>query len=188
MSKENVMSISNIEQLSATQKAGAEVLSNLLRSAFNGMERLAALNMAASRDFFNSVAGNAQQLLSIKEPSDLSKFNAGLAQPSLDKWMEYSRNVYDLVSSLQKDVAGVLESQYAQFSKSAAASADKAKSTPGGDVFAAAVKSVLDATSRSFDQMNAMAKQVSEIAEANMKVAANTAQAAGAATRAAAKK
>ncbi|MDR0996390.1 MAG: phasin family protein [Zoogloeaceae bacterium] len=182
------MSLPNIEQFSAAQKANAEVLSNLLRSAFNGMERLATLNMAASRDFFNTVAGNAQQFLTIKEPGDFSRINTNLAQPALDKWMEYSRSVYELVASLQKDVTGVLEGQYAQFSKSAAASADKAKTAPGGDVFAAAVKSVLDATTRTFDQMNAVAKQVSDIAEANMKVASTTAQAAGAATRAAAKK
>lgn len=181
------MSNPNIEQLAAAQKANAEVMTTLLRAAFNGMERLAALNMAASRDFFNTAVTNTQQLLAVKDPSELSKLNANLAQPGLEKWMDYSRNVYDLVTSVQKEVTSVVEGQYQTFSKTAAASLDKTKSAPGGDIFAAAMKSVLDASGRAFDQMNAMAKQAAELAETNMQVAANTtSQATSAVTKAAA--
>jgi hypothetical protein len=42
------MSNLNIEQLTAAQKANAEVMMALMRTAFNGVERLTALNMAAS--------------------------------------------------------------------------------------------------------------------------------------------
>ena len=38
----------NMEQLAAAQKANAEVMMALLRTAFNGVERLTALNMAAT--------------------------------------------------------------------------------------------------------------------------------------------
>lgn len=179
------MSTPNIEQLAAAQKANAEVMTTLLRAAFNGMERLAALNMAASREFFNTAVSNTQQLLAVKDPSELSKLNASLTQPSLEKWMEYSRNVYDLVSSIQKEVTTVVEGQYQSFSKAAVANLDKTKTAPGGDVLAAAMKSVLDASGRAYDQMNAMAKQVADIAEANMQVAANTTSQAVAASTAA---
>ena len=50
----------NMEQLAAAQKANAEVMTALLRTAFNGVERLTALNMAASREFFNNTVSNAQ--------------------------------------------------------------------------------------------------------------------------------
>ena len=179
------MSNINLEQLTAAQKANAEVLTTLLRTSFNGMERLAALNMAASREFFNTAVANTQQLLAIKDPSELSKLNANLAQPALEKWMDYSRNVYDLVTSMQKEVTSVVEGQYQSFSKTAAANLDKTKTAPGGDVFAAAMKSVLDASGRAFDQMNAMARQAADIAEANMQVAANTTSQAVAASTAA---
>ena len=43
------MSKPNMEQMAAAQKANAEVMTALLRTAFNGVERLTALNMAASR-------------------------------------------------------------------------------------------------------------------------------------------
>jgi len=183
------MSTPNIEQLAAAQKANAEVMTTLMRAAFNGVERLAALNMAASRDFFNTAVSNTQQLLAVKDPSELSKLNANLAQPALEKWMEYSRSVYDLVTSVQKEVSTVVEGQYEQFSKTAASSLDKAKSAPGGDVLAAAMKSMLDASGSAFAQMNAMAKHAAEIAETNMQAAADTTtKATAAAAKAAAAK
>ncbi len=64
------MSNPNIEQLTAAQKANAEVMMALMRTAFNGVERLTALNMAASREFFNNTVANAQQLLSVKDANE----------------------------------------------------------------------------------------------------------------------
>ncbi|MGL5631159.1 MAG: phasin family protein [Azovibrio sp.] len=165
------MSTPNIEQLVTAQKANTEVMTALMRSAFTGMERLAALNMAASREFFNAATTNTQQLLSAKDPNELGKLNANLAQPNLEKWVDYSRNVYDLVASMQKEMTSAMEHQYQAFAKSATANLDKTKSAPGGDVFAAAVKSILEASGRTFDQLNAVAKQMAEVAESNMQTA-----------------
>ena len=57
----------NFEQLTAAQKANAEVMTTLLRTAFDGVERLTALNMAASREFFNNTMAGTQQMLSAAE-------------------------------------------------------------------------------------------------------------------------
>jgi hypothetical protein len=57
----------NIEQLTAAQKANAEVMTTLLTSALNGVERMTALNMAASREFFNASVANTQQLMGAKD-------------------------------------------------------------------------------------------------------------------------
>lgn len=178
----------NTEPLAAAQKANAEIMTSLLRATFNGMERLAAINMAASREFFNTAVANTQQLLAVKDPSELSRLNSNLTQPALEKWMDYSRNVYDLVTSMQKEVTAIVEGQYQNLSKATAANLDKAKAAPGGDVLAAAMMSMLDASGRAFDQMNAMARQAAEIAETGMQVAANTTTQAAAAAASAASK
>src|SRR5574343_990742 len=102
------MSNPNLDQLAAAQKANAEVMMALLRTAFNGVERLTALNMAASREFFNNTVASTQQLLSAKDANEAAKLNAELAQPNVDKWMEYSRSVYDLVTEMQKEVTSVI--------------------------------------------------------------------------------
>ena len=187
------MSNPNIEQLTAAQKANAEVMMTLLRTAFDGVERLTALNMAASREFFNNTVANAQQLLSAKDAAAVAKLNSELAQPNVDKLVGYSRSVYDLVTEMQKEITSVMEAQYSAFTKNAASAVEKAKASApvGGDVFAATMQSMLGASTKAFDQMTSMAKQLSDIAEANVQAAAKTTKAvapAKSATAAAAKK
>jgi len=187
------MSNPNFEQLTAAQKANAEVMMTLLRTAFDGVERLTALNMAASREFFNNTVANTQQLLSAKDPAAVAKLNTELAQPNVDKLVGYSRSVYDLVTEMQKEITSVMEAQYSSFTKNAASAVEKAKASApvGGDVFAATMQSMLGASTKAFDQMTSMAKQLSDIAEANVQAAAKTTKAvapAKSATAAAAKK
>lgn len=180
----------NIEQLAAAQKANAEVMMTLLRTAFNGVERLTALNMSASRELFANTVSNTQQLMGAKDANSVAKLNSELAKPNLDKWMDYSRNVYDLVTSMQKEVTSVMEAQYSTFSKTATSAVEKATASApvGGDVFAATMKSMLGASTKAFDNMNSMAKQLTELAEANVQAASTATGKAVSATTAAAKK
>jgi len=184
------MSNANLEQLTAAQKASAEVMTSLMRTAFEGMQKMAELNMAATRDFFNTSVANANTLMSVKDVNDMSKVNQNLAKPNFDKVMGYSRNVYELMAEMQKEVASIMESQYGQFAKNASTAIDKTKTAaPGGDVFAAAMKSMLDATNSAYNNMTSMAKQLSDIAESNIQAASTaTSKAVGAATKSAAKK
>jgi len=184
------MSNPNIEQLTAAQKANAEVMLALVRTAFNGVERLTALNMAASREFFNNTVASTQQLLSAKDANAVAKLNSELAKPGVEKIVDYSRSVYDLVTQMQKEITSVMEAQYSTFTQNAQSAVEKATASApvGGDVFAATMQSMLGASTKAFDQMNSMAKQLSDIAEANMQVAAKAAAPAKSATAAAAKK
>ncbi len=187
------MSNPNIEQLTAAQKANAEVMMTLMRTAFTGVERLTALNLAASREFFNNSVANAQQLMAAKDAGAVAKLNSELAKPNVDKLVEYSRNVYELVADLQKEVTSVMEAQYSSFTKNAASAVEKAKASApvGGDVFAATMQSMLGASTKAFDQMSSMAKQLADIAEANVQTAGKAVVAkapAKSATAAAAKK
>ncbi len=171
------MSKLNIEQLTAAQAANAEVMMALVRTAFNGVERLTALNMAASREFFNNSVATTQQLMAAKDPSALAKLNSELPKPNVDKLVGYSRSVYDLVAEMQKEITAVMEAQYSSFTKNAASAVEKAKASApvGGDVFAATMGTMLDASTKAFDQMTSMAKQLTDIAEANVQAASKAA-------------
>ncbi|MBS1141288.1 MAG: Phasin [Proteobacteria bacterium] len=179
------MSNPNIEQLAAAQKANAEVLLALLRTAFSGVERLTALNVAASREFFNNSIANSQQLLAAKDANSV----ANLAQPSLEKLVEYSRSVYELTTDVQKEVTSVIEAQYGKLTKDAASAVQKASAAApvGGDVFAAAMNSVISASTQAFESLNSVTRQLSEIAEANIQTATKATGVKAAATKAPAK-
>lgn len=183
------MSNPNIEQLAAAQKANAEVLLALLRTAFNGVERLTALNVAASREFFNNSVANSQQLLSAKDAASIAKLNADLAQPNLEKLVEYSRNVYELTTDVQKELTAVIEAQYGNLTKTASSAVQKATAAApvGGDVFAAAMNSVISASTQAFESLNSVTRQLSEIAEANIQTAAKATGTKAAAAKAPAK-
>ena len=170
----------NLEQLAAAQQANIEVMTALLRTAFNGVERLTALNMSATREFLQNTVAGTQQLMAAKDAGEIAKLNSELAKPSVDKLMEYSRSLYDLVAEMQKEVTSVMEAQYSSFTKNAEqAVASATAATPvGGDVFAATMQTMLGASTKAFDQMTSMAKQLADIAESNVKSTAVKAPAA----------
>ena len=184
------MSNPNFEQLSAAQKANTEVMTALLRTAFNGVERLTALNMAASREFFNNTVAGTQQLLAAKDANEAAKLNSELAKPNMEKLVDYSRNVYELVSEMQKEITSVMQAQYSTFAETANSTLAKAKSAApvGGDFFATTMQSMLDASGKAFDSMTTMAKQMSDMAETNLQSATKASGKAVSATTAAAKK
>jgi len=68
------------------------------------MEQLTTLNLAANRELFNAGVANTQQLLDVKDPKELVKLNTALAQPSVEKLMEYSRSIQNLAASMQKEI------------------------------------------------------------------------------------
>lgn len=183
------MSNPNIEQLAAAQKANTEVLLNLMLTAFNGVERLTALNISVARDFFNSSVAGTQTLLAAKDPKALAQFNGELAKPGLDKLMEYSRNLYELSTEVQKELTAVVESHYSTFTKNAASAVEKATASApvGGDVLAAAMKSMLSASTQAFQNMSAVSKQLTDLAETNVKAASTATTKAVSTTKRAAK-
>lgn len=181
----------NIEQLTAAQKANAEVMVALVHTAFNGVEKIAELNLAAARDFLNSSVNGTQTLLDAKDVQEAAKLQSTLAQPNLEKVTAYYRNLYELITATQKEVTDLMEQHYNQLSQKATSAIEKtsASAPVGGDVVAAAMKSMLSASTQAFDHFTKMAKQMADIADANVAVASNaTAKAVGAASKAAAKK
>lgn len=165
----------NIEQIAAAQKANTEVLMAMMRTGFEGLQRIADLNMAATRELFDTTISNANSMMSAKDINEAARINQSLATPNVERMVDYSRRLYDLMAQMQKEMTGIVESQYTQFAKTAAGAIDKTRTSApvGGDVFAAAMKSMLDATNKVFDQMTATAKQMSDVTEANVQAASS---------------
>lgn len=176
------MSTIDLEKLAQSQKANAQVMMTLVRTAFHGLEQLSALNLAVSRELFNSTASGAQQMLAgIKEPKELGNIAGSLARPNVDKLMEYSRNLYDLAANMQREITSVMEDQYTNLRHDAAGLIEKAGSVSpiSGETFGAAMKQMMTASSTAFENISQMAKQITDIVDTNVKAASDaTAQAA----------
>ena len=179
------MSTIDLEKLAESQKANAQVMMTLVRTAFHGLEQLSALNLAASRELFNSSANGAQQLLGVKDPKELGDIAGSIARPNVDKLMEYARNLYDLSANMQREITSVMEEQYSNARHTATGLIEKTglASPVAGDVFGSAMKQMMNASTTAFENISQMAKQMTDIVDTNVKAASSaTAQAAAALT------
>ncbi len=163
----------NPDQLVGANKANVETMLTMANTAFASAERFAALNLNTARTLLEDSVNNAKHLLAVKDVQELMSLQTALAQPAFEKAIAYSRSVYEIAAQTQDEFAKILDSQYVEINKNVASALDKAvKNAPAGsDVAVAAVKSALAAANSAYETMNKAAKQVAEMAEANVAAA-----------------
>jgi phasin family protein len=161
------------EQIVANSKVGVEALLAIANSNFATYEKLAALNFNATKAAFEESMNHTKALLNAKDIQEIVNLNVAAAQPSLDKAIAYSRSVYELATQQQAEVTRLFEGQAGEYNKTIVGFLDKfAKNAPAGsDVAVAAVKSALAAANSAYDSFTKVAKQATEIAEANVAAA-----------------
>ena len=175
------------EQLATANKASIENILTLANTAFASAERLAALNLNTARTILEDIVANSKSLMGAKDVQELLGLQASLAQPAVEKAVAYSRSIYEIATQTQEEMSKLFESQFAEINRNVTSALDKAvKNAPAGsDVAVAAVKSAIAAANSAYDSMTKAAKQVAEIAEANVAAATNaTVKAVGAAPKA----
>lgn len=167
------------EQIASANKAGVEAVLGLAGYQFAAFERLSALNFNTAKAAFEEGLGRTKALLAAKDAQEYLNLNTAASQPALEKAIAYSRSVYEVAAQTQAELVKFLEARAAEFNKNLVGILDKAsKNAPAGsDVAVAAVKSALAAASTAYDSFNKVAKQATEMAEANFH-AATTATAA----------
>jgi phasin family protein len=178
------------EQFASANKASVEAMLSLANTALASAERIAALILNTARSLLEDGVANTKAILGAKDPQEALAVQASLAQPNVEKAVAYTRSVYEISAQSKEEVAKLLEGQFGDFQKQVAGLLDKAaKSAPAGsDVAVNAVKSAIAAATSAFDSMNKAAKQVAEIAEANVAAATNATVKAVGTTAAAGKK
>lgn len=166
------------EQFAVTNKAGVETILGFANSQFAAFERLAALNLSAAKAAFEESVGHAKALLGAKDIQEYASLNSATAQPTIEKTIAYSRGLYEVASQTQGELAKFVETQAAEFNKNLVGLLDKVSTNApaGSDVAVAAVKSALAAANTAYDSFNKVAKQATEIAEANFSAATSAAK------------
>jgi phasin family protein len=161
------------EQLSAANRANVETLVTIANTAFASAERFAALNLNTARSMLEETVGNTKTLMAAKDPRELVALQTALAQPVLEKAVAYSRSAYDIATQTQEALAKLFESQVAALNDNVATALDKAaqNAPAGSDLAINAVKSAIAAANTAYDNMSKTAKQVAEMAEANVAAA-----------------
>ena len=117
------------EQIVASHKANVETLFGLTAKAFEGVEKLVELNMAAAKAALSESAENTQTALSVKDAQELLALQANLFQPLAEKAAVYSRQLYDIASGTGGDFTKAFEAQAALAQKQFASLIDTARQT-----------------------------------------------------------
>ena len=143
-------------------------------TSFDGIERLAALNLAASRSILETSVANFNALLGAKDVASFVSLHKEIASPSIEKSVEYSRNVIAIAGQAKEKIAKEVEVHVAETNAKVSGLVEKAlASAPAGsEVAVAAMKSAIKTANDAYEGVNKAAKQAAEVAEASVTAAA----------------
>ncbi len=166
------------EQIQAANKANVEALLAAANAQFAAFEKLASIQAGAIKSAFEDSIANARALLSAKDMQEFMNLQNSFAQPAMEKAIAYSKSVYEVATGANAEFSKVAERRVAEWNENFVSMLDKvSKNAPAGsDVAVAAVKSMLAAANSAYDNFNKVAKQATEIAEANVAAATETAK------------
>jgi phasin family protein len=142
-------------------------------TTFDGIERLALLNLAAARSVFEASVANVTTLLGAKDVQSFVNLQKSLSAPSIEKGMEYSRNVISIAAETKDKIAKEVEVHVADTNAKVSGLVEKAlASAPAGsEVAVAAVKTAIKTANEAYEGLNKAAKQAAEVAEASVAAA-----------------
>jgi phasin family protein len=167
---ENTMALTP-EQITAAHKANLETLFGLTTKAFEGIEKIVELNVAASRAALTEAANHSQALLSVKDAQALLALQSSFFQPLAEKTAAYNRHLFNIATSTSTEVGKAFEAKTSEFQQGFNSFVEStAKNAPAGSETAVAVmKTAVSAASNAFESVQKAVKQASDMAEANLK-------------------
>ena len=180
------------EQIQSANKANVETLLAVANAQFSAFEKFANLSAGAVKSAFEDSIANTRALLGAKDVQEFVALQNSFAQPAMEKAIAYSKSVYEVATEANGELTKVAERRVAEWnegfvnlldkvSKNAPAGSDVAVAAiksmlaaTGSDVAVAAIKSMLAASNSAYDNLTKVARQATEIAEANVSAATET--------------
>jgi phasin family protein len=166
------------EQIQAANKANVDAILALATSQYAAFEKFANLNATALKTAFEDSMANARALAGAKDAQELISLQTSFAQPAIEKAVAYSKSVYEVATQTNAELSKLAEKRVAEWNENFVSLLDKAaKNAPAGsDVAVTAMKQMIAAANSAYDNMTKVAKQATEIAEANVTAATETAK------------
>jgi phasin family protein len=162
-------------QIVELQKGQLDALNTLGHTVFNAAEKLVNLNLAAAKALMQDASDTTQTLLGAKDVQELVALTTSLGQPTIEKAVSYTRNVYGIASGASAEITKIFETQLADGNRKVSELIDfAAKNAPAGSEPAVSMfKSAFAASNTAFDTVTKAAKQAADWAESNFAAAAS---------------
>lgn len=160
------------DKFAALNKANTETALSFANITLDTAARLLDLQLSAAKAIVADSARNAKIISQVKDAQGLMALQSELVQPSVEKAVEFSRGVYEIATQTQGKLSQILEERASEFNQEVVAAMEQAvKAAPAGvgaDAAVAAMKSAVSAATSAYDTMSKTAKQVADLAEANV--------------------
>ena len=166
------------DQIQTANKASVEAFLAVANAQFSALEKLANISAGAFKGAFEDSLANTRALLSAKDVQEFMALQNSFAQPAMEKAIAYSKSVYEVATQANTEFSKVAERRIAEWNENFVSLLDRvSKNAPAGsDVAVAAIKSMLAASNSAYDNLSKAARQATEIAEANVNAATETAK------------
>lgn len=157
-------------EFKAAQLSSIDTFFHLAGKTFEGIEKLAELNLQTIKTLTSEVQEAALASVSIKDPQELVTLQSGLLKPAGEKTAAYARHVREIVAATRAEFTKAAEVSVTEARKTILAAVDSAaKSVPAGSERAVALmKTAVEGASSAAEGMQLAVKQAAEVAEAGL--------------------
>jgi phasin family protein len=154
------------EQYAAAQKSSLETFYGFANLAFDGFQKLTALNLQAAK----TTLADAQATLSITDPQTLLAQQSTRSAVAAERIRSYNKALYDIALTTQARFATIAGAQYeADNRRMQAVVEDVSKQVPAGSEAAVvALKKVIDSGNALYDSVNKTVRQAVNMAEGSL--------------------
>lgn len=165
------------DQISVAAKANLEAqfafYTSLTSKTLESVEKLLDLNINAAKASTEESIDTAKQMLTAKDTQKFMSLVSAQIEPIFRKALAYSRHLFSIAGSTQVEYGKAAGQQFAQAGRKAnELIEDAAKNAPAGsEDLIEIVKSAIDSTTESCEQLTKTGKQAAEALEANINAA-----------------
>lgn len=165
-----------LEEIHAMTKANTEAMLSLASSQMAAIEKFATLNASLVKAAFEASSASARALADAKDLQALLRVQGDCAQPVIEKSIACARGAYEVANQVNTEWLKITERRVAEWNGRFVSLLDNAaKSAPAGsDVALSAAKQMVAVANSACDNFSRVARQVAEIAEANVAAATET--------------
>jgi phasin family protein len=145
---------------------------------FEGIEKLARLNLQAGRATLDECAEACRAMLKITAPQEFVALQVAAVEPVTAKWTGYAGQVYAIIAATGAELRQIAEQSAAEAQSNLASAVDATlKNTPAGSEQATAfVKSTFAAANTAFENLQNTYRQIGDVADAQVETMTAAAQ------------
>ena len=156
--------------LATLGSATVDAAARMTRISMDSAERVIALQLDFAKTNLEQATRAARAIAGAKDVQELVAARTRAAEITMEKLLGYSRGLYEVASEAQAELSKLAEERMSSFQQSVTESVEQAaRTTPAGDVAAAAIKSSLAAATTAFDSFSKAARNVASYGDATVR-------------------